>query len=1430
MSRCSARWHYFSDCTLSTLLVVLVAAVCSPAGYGNTLGRTAEPGLQPSVNALLGRWQIQQEAANAARFENPAQDLHVTVAGRVTTLYLADNSRLQLRFDAYRVDDEAQPVRASFFGRHGTHLDIDYGAALNAWYVNNSIGVEQGFTLKQKLGAAGTTQLIFSLGGNLRAQHVGNGLLFVNLEGRPVLRYAGLYAYDADHRRLPAQIRLHGRQMELRVTTRGARFPVIVDPLFAGVISQTEPIPGNNHYFGYTVALSGDGQTALVGVPGANTAYVFSFQNNQWMELRQLTDPQNTISDAFGQAVALSGDGSTALVGAPGTASGGAAYVFVAGSGSWSGTPIPLSDPGNANGDKFGGSVALSQNANSAVVGAPGTSVSTTGKTVYTSTGAGSAYVYSSSNWNTPAYTLSDPDALNATANGVANGFNFGSAVALSASGSTALVGAPDASVSNTVITGSGSNQTTTTYISTAAGAAYIYVNGALTQTWEQPDAVGATANSVANDFHFGAAVALGNGSDAALIGEPGASVSNTVDGTTYISTTAGMAFLYVYDKSWPSSATQLFLDPVAANASSNGAGNGDVFGQALSLDAAADAAFIAAPGTSVSGKSGAGAAYLWINSGSPCADGSAGPLCLTAAPTEGTAASGDAFGTSVALSANAFTGLVGAPNATTDSYSSAGAAYMYFPTVDLSVALTSAPSSTDAPGATLNYGFTITNNDSSVTASGVQFTDTISGSGISVTSATSGCSVNSSGSAPVTATVSCSFASLNPDAIQNIAIQVATTALQPTVVSSAASVSGNQQDPNPGNNSVSNSVTVDVAPTANNTSVTAYVTFSGTLSATPGYSGQNLTYSIVKPPSDGTVIITDATTGAYTYTVNAAQLSNGTASDSFKFQVGDGLLVSNTATVSVTAYGPPVAKANTIVQPIDVAGSVSLTSLVSDPAPGASYTYTIVSNPLNGTLSGSNGTYTYTSNPGVGEVAGGQPDSFSFKVTDNHGNSSNTATYTLQVYGPPVVPASGSLVVHNGSGTGSVSAVVPDAQLIPTYSLDGPGGGCSGPSHGSVTFSSASSSTKAATYTYIPTDPTYTGPDCFTYVATVTSTDKTAPSPIVSNQGVVNVTVYAPPVAQGASITAHVSTSGQFVATDSDPSQTLVYHVITQPTHGSLNLNSATGAYTYTVAAGAGQASGGTPDSFVYDVTDQYSTSAPATVNVTDYAAPTASASSLVAHVNASGQLQAFDPDITQVLTYNLVALPSHGSVTLNAATGAYTYHASPGYDGSDSFSFNAHDAFNASNNASVAVTVYSAPIARSGTLSTNENVPASGQLIASDPDPAQKLTYYVVLSPSHGSVALDAASGAYTYTPASGYSGSDVLTFAVKDAFNSSNTEVINVSVAQTSNFGTSGSNAGPPPPAQSGGGAMGWLVLPWLVGLVWHRRRRGTHLQKT
>lgn len=125
----------------------------------------------------------------------------------------------------------------------------------------------------------------------------------------------------------------------------------------------------------------------------------------------------------------------------------------------------------------------------------------------------------------------------------------------------------------------------------------------------------------------------------------------------------------------------------------------------------------------------------------------------------------------------------------------------------------------------------------------------------------------------------------------------------------------------------------------------------------------------------------------------------------------------------------------------------------------------------------------------------------------------------------------------------------------------------------------------------------------------------------------------------------------------------------------------------------------------------------------------------------------------------------------------------------------------------------VDTAPTATGNSLSTSANTPVSGTLSASDPDQGQQLTYSIVSPPSHGQVSLDSASGAFTYTPASSYAGSDRFTFQANDGYLNSNiaSESITIKSLQPSPTGSSG-----------GGGGIGPLALGALFLLCLLRLR--------
>jgi subtilase family serine protease len=160
--------------------------------------------------------------------------------------------------------------------------------------------------------------------------------------------------------------------------------------------------------------------------------------------------------------------------------------------------------------------------------------------------------------------------------------------------------------------------------------------------------------------------------------------------------------------------------------------------------------------------------------------------------------------------------------------------------------------------------------------------------------------------------------------------------------------------------------------------------------------------------------------------------------------------------------------------------------------------------------------------------------------------------------------------------------------------------------------------------------------------------------------------------------------------------------------------------------------------------------------------------------------------------LTFAIVANPSHGTVSItNASTGAFTYTPTSGYTGSDSFTFDAKDSSGTSNTATESVTVSSTavspPTASNGSVTTAENTAVNGTLSASG---TGTLTFAVVANPSHGSVSItNTSTGAFTYTPTTGYSGSDSFTFDAKNSGGTSNTATESVTVTASSGGCASG-----------------------------------------
>lgn len=191
-----------------------------------------------------------------------------------------------------------------------------------------------------------------------------------------------------------------------------------------------------NERFGESVAISSDGNTAIVGareqgLSDRGAAYIYTRSGSTWTEEQKIEAPVPTSNEWFGQSVSISNDGNTVAVGAPGRDSqglDGAVYIFTRTAGTWTLQDTLVASDAAAN-DKFGDSVALSGNGDNVIIGA-------TRETTAGSPQAGAAYIFtrSGSTWT------EEQKIIGSTVNAQDQ---FGYAVAMSDDGNSAVVTAP---------------------------------------------------------------------------------------------------------------------------------------------------------------------------------------------------------------------------------------------------------------------------------------------------------------------------------------------------------------------------------------------------------------------------------------------------------------------------------------------------------------------------------------------------------------------------------------------------------------------------------------------------------------------------------------------------------------------------------------------------------------------------------------------------------------------------------------------------------------------------------------------------------------------------------------------------------------------------------------------------------------------------
>jgi trimeric autotransporter adhesin len=502
-------------------------------------------------------------------------------------------------------------------------------------FTNGPLGFEQAFEIpRAPARAGGILTLSLALSGNLHASlAAGAQSVVFTGPGRTALAYRGLYATDARGRHLRSWLALDRSLLLIRVDTRGATYPIHVDPyvqyakLTGGTSAEagyslafadndvvagapdanvggfsdagevlvfskpaggwgsspmapsvlTATAPAQNAKLGSSVAISDDGGTIAAGATGGDSedgiVFVFTENGNAWtseQQVARLSAASGSLGDDLGRSVAVSSNGSTIAAGAPGRAGdNGAVLVWDEPGSAW--TAETQTSTLTGDGGALGISLAISQDGDIVVAGAPAA-------TENGDSGQGAVYVFTENGgaWSSATLTL---------ASGAANE-KLGTSVGLS--GSTIVAGAPGFVGSSGDI---------------GQGAAFVFT---------EPGSSWGSENQTAK-------LTASNPAQFAVLGDSVA-VSGTeiVAGAPGVSGSQGAAYVFIEPgTSWATETQQAELT------ASDGAG-GDSLGDSIALSGSTIAA--GAPLATANGNTDQGATYVFLQQGSTTTSVSCSP------------------------------------------------------------------------------------------------------------------------------------------------------------------------------------------------------------------------------------------------------------------------------------------------------------------------------------------------------------------------------------------------------------------------------------------------------------------------------------------------------------------------------------------------------------------------------------------------------------------------------------------------------------------------------------------------------------------------------------------------------------------------------------------------------------------------------------
>ncbi len=623
------------------------------------------------------------------------------------------------------------------------------------WYENQVAGIEHGFRIDSspdKHPSGAPLRLGLQVEGDLqiRLAEGGQAVDLLTATGALALRYDKLKAFDADRRELPSRLAVTHQRVWLEIDDREATYPLTIDPMFT--------------------------------------------------QQAQLIAPDGSMNDLFGQSISISGD--TVVVGAVADQVGmnvgqGSAYVFIRNGNIWNFQQQLTASDGAAS-DQFGNAVAL--DGDTVIVGANFADIQTPDD----NRGAAYVFVRSGVTWTQQQKLTasdgglddlfgfsvairSDSLVVGAMNDDIGMNSNQGSAYVFVRSGMTwteqQKLTASDGMISDqfggtvgidgdTVIVGAGADDVQA--VDDDRGSAYVFVRSGM--TWTQQQKLTSADGGVGDEFGRAAAIS----GDTVVVGAPfSQNGMGQFLGAAYIFVRSGMTW------------TQ--QQKLAA---SDG-GDGDEFGRAVTISS--DTVGIGAHTDNIGMNNDQGSAYVFTRSGMTWTE----LQKLTAADGAAT----DRFGESISIDGSTI--AVGASSDDVGMNGGQGSAYIFQMMgtgADLQITKNDSADPV-APGSSLTYTLTVTNNGPE-DATGVVVSDMLPAD-VSYLSDTCGTGP------PAGNVITWNIGNLaNSTSVTcQITVMVAATASCSTMLSNAASVTADQADAIPMNNSDTETTTVVSSP-----------------------------------------------------------------------------------------------------------------------------------------------------------------------------------------------------------------------------------------------------------------------------------------------------------------------------------------------------------------------------------------------------------------------------------------------------------------------------------------------------------------------------------------------------------------------------------------------------------------------------------------